>query len=322
MKLRQYKQARRFLAALRRSNKNWLPDDHWKVQWVFRGQRDARKEPVLSAWRTKVVQKSPLYRGCTETVSRTTAEDHREQWRSNLVEHLAIPGNECKELRSWLARIPRIPIDRVQHLVGQKKFEFLSVRAFVEVSDELGLPLAATPFLPHAPVPMTYDPLVSEDETDPFEPVVALAQHHGCPTRLLDWTQRPETAAFFAAERAEGYAGQLAVWALNLRKLAFHNSPVKPFSVARSSIGYLHAQEGLFTYATGADLRFAISGQWPSVEKICSQALIKMTLPWSEAAELRRLLYVEGVHRAALMPTYDNVAEMLKAHQKRWHGDH
>lgn len=42
---------------------------------------------------------------------------------------------------------------------------------------------------------------------------LALMQHHGAPTRLLDFTWSPYVAAFFALERATDHA---AVWALNL----------------------------------------------------------------------------------------------------------
>jgi hypothetical protein len=42
---------------------------------------------------------------------------------------------------------------------------------------------------------------------------LALMQHHGAPTRLLDLTWSPFVAAFFALERASGDA---AVWAFNL----------------------------------------------------------------------------------------------------------
>jgi len=42
---------------------------------------------------------------------------------------------------------------------------------------------------------------------------LALMQHHGAPTRLLDFTWSPYVAAFFALERATADA---AIWALNL----------------------------------------------------------------------------------------------------------
>jgi hypothetical protein len=42
---------------------------------------------------------------------------------------------------------------------------------------------------------------------------LALMQHHGAPTRLLDFTWSPYVAAFFALERASENA---AIWALNL----------------------------------------------------------------------------------------------------------
>jgi len=52
-------------------------------------------------------------------------------------------------------------------------------------------------------------------ERDSFQ-WLALLQHHGAPTRLLDLTWSPYVAAFFALERAKGDA---AVWALNTAQI-------------------------------------------------------------------------------------------------------
>jgi hypothetical protein len=65
------------------------------------------------------------------------------------------------------------------------------------------------------------------DPEDDFQ-WLALMQHHGAPTRLLDFTWSPYVAAFFALERAEEDA---AVWALNpvhISSGGLRRSPKRP----------------------------------------------------------------------------------------------
>jgi FRG domain len=56
------------------------------------------------------------------------------------------------------------------------------------------------------------DPPPREDELE----WLALMQHHGAPTRLLDWTKSPYVALFFAVRDATDSAGNCAVWGIDL----------------------------------------------------------------------------------------------------------
>lgn len=55
---------------------------------------------------------------------------------------------------------------------------------------------------------------------------LAIAQHHGTPTRLLDWSMSPLVALYFAV--AEHGADDAALWALNLAAYPFHEKLGRP----------------------------------------------------------------------------------------------
>jgi hypothetical protein len=66
--------------------------------------------------------------------------------------------------------------------------------------------------------------LLQRTPADLFE-WVALMQHHGAPTRLLDFTWSPHVAAFFALDRARGPA---TIWCLRAKALPKFDASNRP----------------------------------------------------------------------------------------------
>jgi len=164
--------------------------------------------------------------------------------------------------------------------------------------------------------------------------LMALAQHHGVPTRLLDWTRDPRIAMFFAADNdtlqpSNDDASHLAVWAVNRQVLK--QAHVEILTVPRFSNSFVHAQEALFTYvAPGETLNwFHQYGTWPSLVdlhekymyKITHPPLMKFTLPRIEGDKLLTFLQREHITRARLMPTYQSAASTTRTTWKLWRNE-
>lgn len=91
-------------------------------------------------------------------------------------------------------------------------------------------------------------------------PLMALARHHGIPTRLLDWSRSAIVAAYFASTGSFGDEGNAAVWAFDsdyFRELVAGNedqfrSRLWVVSAPRATNPNLHAQNVPSRYWTEA----------------------------------------------------------------------
>jgi hypothetical protein len=156
---------------------------------------------------------------------------------------------------------------------------------------------------------------------------LALAQHHGLATRLLDWSESPLTALFFAVEptslEEEAEGSDAVVWAFtglriegeqlrkNLDELdeLVEQVGIRIYFPSHISNRFV-AQQGCFTVHSLRASELPLEEAF-TAHKGCQYHLVKYIVPNSRREKIKEELYRLGTNYVSLFPDLDGLCRKL-----------
>lgn len=152
---------------------------------------------------------------------------------------------------------------------------------------------------------------------------MAIGQHHGLPTRMLDWSRNPLVAAYFAVEREilkhelKKYSGNSAIYAFKGKTVIskgnlfdintkYKNGPFKIKKTEKFVPAHLDkritAQSGIFTIHHDPTIKYPNE----------IEPLFKLTIPSNQRKIWKKRLHSLGINRASLFPDLDNLCSHIE----------
>ncbi len=148
---------------------------------------------------------------------------------------------------------------------------------------------------------------------------LAVAQHYGLPTRLLDWTKNPLVALWFTVEKKHKQNSQPGVvWMYQPDESNTVNDVTKenPFDVHHTKvydpkhlIPRIHSQDGVFTvskYNRTANRFVALQADQMEEDKF-----IKILVRAERFGDIRNQLSIIGINSAKLFPDLDGLTKRI-----------
>lgn len=260
--------AKSFLEYLRLSSDHWLSQSGQVVPWVFRGHSSASWVLQPTAARPKLGKKLAEYDRLKARLSEEVpkVEHWGEEISAEAAEQIAFEWAHILAVCRFRDTAVELGLAETEFPFGKhQSLDKNGLEAWLKERVELHDPIND-----YRPMQYGYKPDYSRKTS------IALAQHHGIPTFLLDWTASPIVSAFFAL--GEASSQDLAVWALRTDSLdlpdteeAFQKlglDKVNLVNTAREGNSFLSAQHGVFTTIENPYLNWTKNGAYPDLEKV------------------------------------------------------